>query len=483
MALTPEQFERLKELHAQRIGVMNTSIKPEKKGFLESYFERTKEAFGQGVGKIKSAFQESQAGRNPLETGAELGAGAIETAFSPLTAGLEPIIKPTLGKGIEYVSDKTSDSPTVQKFAMGKGGEIAERGAELTGNLSTIAGAATMQKLPSATANAASNVAGKVRGGVGSVERSVKPVGDFSKNVVRDVIPTADRAVESATSKALRLAPSDVAKIEAKTGNRVGRWLADNDLIRDNAPQTQKAVQDFFSQNYRQVRGEIGKVKTTYKPSQIKGYTDALKAIQRVVNEVPGLEKVVAEVDNLLRKVDDITLTDVQRVKELVDDHFKLYDVRGDVGNNAARQGMDNIRRELQSFIEREVKNNTGADIRGMNNNVSTAKSLDIAISQREPKGLLASNLRMGDIPAMGVGFSVAGPAGAVGGLLLKKLFESPAVMLRFAKYLDRFTDVRKAQMLRELESGKIPTELQSIIKQKGTSPGKTTTESQKLSK
>src|SRR3990167_7096446 len=119
MALTPEERqivefgkaqgkskeEVINALAKYRAPSMGTTGQPSKPNF----WERTKQAFSSGVSKMGQAFQESQAGRNPLSTGAKLGAGAVETVFSPLTAAAQPIIEPTLGKAIKYGVEKISD--------------------------------------------------------------------------------------------------------------------------------------------------------------------------------------------------------------------------------------------------------------------------------------------------------------------------------------------------------------------------------------
>lgn len=107
---------------------------------LGNYASGVSNAFSQGVAQIKSAFTPSTDPNPvvPLEKGAQLGAGAVEAATSPLA----PLFSP-LGKLIGYVSDKISNSPTVQKFANSPAGEVTSRAAQDVENLSTIAGAAT----------------------------------------------------------------------------------------------------------------------------------------------------------------------------------------------------------------------------------------------------------------------------------------------------------------------------------------------------
>ena len=114
-----------------------------------NFVERTKQAASQGIAKVKEGLSGSpdQAGGNLL-TGVgkdvrnmlKVGAGAIETVSAPLTAGLEPVVKPTLGRGVEFAAGKISDNPSFQRFAESDAGEIVQRLAEDVQNLTTIVG-------------------------------------------------------------------------------------------------------------------------------------------------------------------------------------------------------------------------------------------------------------------------------------------------------------------------------------------------------
>src|SRR3990167_1877246 len=134
--LTPEEINE----YRKRYSITPIDIlTPAKQGFLE----RTKQAASQGISKVKAGIEQAGSAKNPLqlfESSLKLGAGAIETAFSPATGALEPAIKPTIGKGIEYAAEKISDILAVQKFATSKAGEITSRVAEDVSNLTTIAG-------------------------------------------------------------------------------------------------------------------------------------------------------------------------------------------------------------------------------------------------------------------------------------------------------------------------------------------------------
>lgn len=113
------------------------TVTPETKqdtGFLSNL----KSSFMSGLGKIKSGFQTTQEGAKNTQNitqGATqqargalgMASGAIETAFSPLTAGLQtatqlPGVKQVVGgvenKIINPIVDKIANIPSVQKFAM-----------------------------------------------------------------------------------------------------------------------------------------------------------------------------------------------------------------------------------------------------------------------------------------------------------------------------------------------------------------------------
>lgn len=117
------------------IGKINEEIQPANVPQENRAVTAIKEAWQGGKEMMGQAIQESQAGRNPLETGLKFGAGAINAVSAPLA----PIFQP-LSEGINAVANKVGDIPQVQKFATGKYGSAAIRGAEDIQNLSTVAG-------------------------------------------------------------------------------------------------------------------------------------------------------------------------------------------------------------------------------------------------------------------------------------------------------------------------------------------------------
>ncbi len=442
-----------------------------------TYGSRLKEEFKSGLSMAKEGYEESQAldtsatpeqsflpdAVKKVESSAKSLVGLGRAAFSPITAGISPALEP-VSDAVNYVGDKIGDSPTVQKFAMSKAGETTERVVRDISMVNELAGmVAGGRSVP------------KVKTAVTSTMRDLKPristptlpvggeAGAMAKGIAGEVIPTTERYVNSQISKALDLTPGDIKNIDLSTGNQVGQFVADNNLIGANKDITISNMKSFYKKSYDTVRSEIGKVNTQYNQYNVPRYVEALKQIKKSVDDVPGLQEASVEVENLLNKK-KLTLNDVQRVKELMDEHFSLYKVTGDVKESIAKTGLSKIRSELKKFIEKEVKDNTGADIEKLNNDVSTTRSIMDAVEERSTRGLTRSHLQMGDMGTFGIGSTVSIPilgpmafAGGAAAVIIKKIYESPTFKLKFAKWLDSKNDAARLQIKRDLEAGKIP--------------------------
>ncbi len=315
--------------------------------------------------------------------------------------------------------------------------------------------------------NKGADVAKNTINKVGEAADSIKLPGvpTIAKNIGKDIAPTADRIVNDQVTKALNLTQGDVKNINLSTGNEPGQFLAKNNLIGNNLEETVKNVNNFYKTNYDAVRAEIGKVKDAFTPDEVPRFKEALTAIKQQISEVPGMQQANTEVDNLLgRKT--VSLNDVQKVKELMDDHFSLYRAVGDVKEGVAKEGLANIRTDLKKFIETKVKDATGSDIKELNNNVMTARSIEDAAKARSTRGLTRSNVSLGD---MGTFFATTGafggnPLAGVAAVLIKKGLSSPTFKLRFSKWLDGLSDAQKASAEKEIQTGKIPQDVEAML-------------------
>jgi hypothetical protein len=447
-------------------------------GFLSRAASDIKDA-GEKVGDTLSQSPTSVSGAIKLGTQATAQAfggvaSVIADAIRSVPGGKAALdaIGGVASAGFKALTDKLANTKFFQEAAAGlpENGTLenvlgaASAGSEIASDiLGADVGVGGAAKVGTAAKNATEAAATTVKDAATAASKTANRVMENGKHVVSDLVPSRQGFINEQVSKALDLTPGDLSTIAKSTGNDVGTWLSDKNLIGKNKAQTQKLVDDYFSSNYKIVRDEIGKVDRVYKPNQVPRFTDALKQIQAKVTGVPGLEQTAADVDNLLHK-SSLSLNDVQAVKELLDEHFSLYTKGGDVAENVTKQGLDNIRTELKQFIETQVKDETGADIGGLNNNVATAKTISNAITARAPRGLKRSNLRPGDFGTFWFGSTFASPLVGAALVFAKKVIESPSVRLRMARYLDEVSDAQKARMKSELEKGSVPGELNKLL-------------------
>jgi hypothetical protein len=178
------------------------------------------------------------------------------------------------------------------------------------------------------------------------------------------------------------------------------------------------------------------------------------------------LQKANALIDKLLQKK-VVTLENVQKVKEMMDDHFNLYKVTGDVGEGIAKEGLVNIRKDLKNFIEKQVKKNTGTDIGELNNNVATSRSIVNAITDRSTRGLTRANVNLSDLGWFGTASIGGGPLTGIAAVFVKRVLENPTVQLRIAKYIKDMSLKQQEKIKASLKAGDIPSELEIFIKKK----------------
>lgn len=385
---------------------------------------------------------------------------------TPVIGGAIKKVGGKIKSGFDKVTDKLGGTKFFQEAAEGlepgnnleKGLRVGAASGEIAGNiLGADLGVGAIKK----GADTATNISSKVSS---SVPRpNVSGVGKYVKGAIRDVVPTRQQWIDESLAKGLDLTPGDLTTIEKSTGNQVGKWLSDNNLIGTNKVTTEGLISGFFKQNYDAVRSSIDKVKISYKLNQVPRFYDALKQVQKNVEGVPGLEKAAVEVDNLLNKT-EIKLTDVQRVKELLDDNFNLYKATGDVKEGVIKEGLANMRSEIKAFIEGEVKKNIGEDISLMNNSVMTSRAITDAIKNRSNRGLTRTNVSHRDV-MIGLGlYAFGSPYLGVAYVFMQKLASSPTARLRFARWLDKRSDGEKKKVTDALNKGTVPKEVERVI-------------------
>lgn len=463
--------EEFKKLYGETAVTQFSTPTPAKTSPLKELPGKLAQRYKEGISGVKQAVSNVATGKTSLGTGVQrvasrsvgaAGRGVGDVIGAGVSALAPDALEEKVGQAISPISQ-----PIMERF-----NKLKETNPELAKDIEDALGMSELLGAGAVTRPVKQVAQAGARTAVNATESAVRvagKTGTYAKGVADDVIPTTDRVINHQITKALDLSPGDLDKISRSTGNNVGPWLAENNLISTNKELTQKGIKDFYQKNYDEVRAEIkkadeGEIVYFREASSIPGYQQALGELNKKTQSVPGLEDVNTEIKTLLEKPNP-TLSDVQRTKELLDDHFSLYKATGDVSEGVAKQGLAKIRQEIKEYIETEVKKATGADIKKLNNNVTTSRNINEAITTRAPKGLTASNIKMGDLGIFGVGFAMGG--GPLTGLALlfgKKLLETPTVRLRIAKYLDSVSDAKKVRIKDELAKGKIPKELDKFV-------------------
>jgi len=287
---------------------------------------------------------------------------------------------------------------------------------------------------------------------LGEVSRAIEPINAISKTVggvasavgnstpgriVSDIIPSVSDVQKSQITKALDLTQGDLATIGKKTGNDVTEFIISNNLLKESPEAIADSLNSLRKDTMQVVRDEVAKVPTLYSTEQAATTVKGLNKILEGIDGVAGLEDVTAKVRNLLAK-NEFTLSDIQTAKELIDENSNIYSKIGDVKSSAASRGLDNIRKDIKTFIEKEVSKNTNGaiDIAKLNNNVSTSYAIEDAINTRATRDLTRQKLSLGDSVVLFGGGAAINPAVGIGLYLGKKVIESPSFRIAFTKAL-----------------------------------------------
>jgi len=417
----------------------------------------------------KQEDERSAIGTTLKQTGQALGAGA-DAIGAVVEGGLKLLLPQTAEDKLKEIADNLGEAvaqnPKVQKLAQ----RYADADPKTQEAIDAIGGVVALASefVGAGVAKRGANVAVDVT--QQGLKNTGKVIGDVAtqtakniSNVAGDVVPSRTRITNQQVTRALDLTQGDVKNINLSTNNEVGNWLSENNLIRNNVDETRSAVKELGDTSYEQVRQEIAKVPLKYSKLDVPRYEQALQQIIKQTDTVPGLEDVSSEAKSLLKKK-NVNLSDVQRVKELMDEQFSLYKVTGDVKESTQKEGLAKIRTEIKEFIEKEVQTNSGQDIRKLNNNVATARTLEQAIEERSTRGLTRSNIKLGDLGVFGAASAIGSPLAGAVAVVAKKIIETPTIRLRFAKWLNSLSDRKKQAIAKQLTEGKVPKDVEKIV-------------------
>lgn len=316
-------LEQFKKLYGTKGAELFKQV-DKKPGFIE----RTKESAKQGLSKAKEGVV--QIVKNPLDQTErnsgllKIGAGGVETAFSPLTAAVQPVVEPTIGRAVKFAADKISDIPAFQRFADSEFGQNFGERVEDVSNLNTIVGAVVGPKMAGKTLGTAGNIIkDTTTKTVGAVERGLQPAKGFTSELSRIPNRILTNIAEKQTTQAvINKLPTKIARQAAQDGLDV----ADVNFVY-KIPKIQKTPLKQLANTVKNFAE--GKTKTN--PIEVVG--------KPIINRIKKLEIQRGVVGEKLGKVAD-TLGDVT-TKDLFPKVFdQLKKVSGLNGLKVSKKGI-----------------------------------------------------------------------------------------------------------------------------------------------
>ena len=344
-------------------------------------------------------------------------------------------------------------------------GIAVRQGARATGMTRVMDAGSSIQRVGNAIEPTSA-----ISRGVGAVTDTVGQ--SLPGRIISESAPTPTRFAEGQVVKALDLTQGDVARITQKTGNDVTDFVARNNLLKETPEEIAIALDNFNTRQYNLVRTEVAKVADVYSKANVPRVGDALGAVRDVVDGIPGLEETAGEVNRLLAQ-DTYSLTDIQRVKELLDANASIYTRAGEARGVSTARGLDQVRQDLRSFIEDEVTRTTNGatDIRKINNDVATSRELSDAIEMRETRGLTRQYASVFDgILGVSAWGATGDPILAAGIVIGKKMTETPSFRIALARVLKAHPVEKVSKIAGEMADGLLSpaskAELQTLINQ-----------------
>lgn len=261
------------------------------------------DAFQGGVNYAKQGYEEAKTATNPLEkteAGGKQLVGALGAAFSPLA----PVTK-YIGKGVNYLADKISDIPAVQKFAMSKAGANTARVAEDVGNTSALlalrgTGVAkeAVGTAADATMRAASDIGDAAGGATTAIRDAATSVGDTVAPFVQGLSRIPSRIATNAAEKqaqhaAIKELPTETAQKAVQDGIDINDVKALHDIPQEQKP----ALKNLWNitKDYAGGKKDINPIEAVGKP--------LTAAIKRLESARGSLGKQLGDVANNLGNV------------------------------------------------------------------------------------------------------------------------------------------------------------------------------------
>jgi len=392
-----------------------------------SMFERVKTGIQEKGQKVQA--QIAGEGQFADKNAIERGVGATATGFSALSSSLYNVLPEVarntldkigggIGNGINYLADKISENPALQKFASSESGKDTERVMRVLSDLGVISG----EILGADQAvKGAKFLDTKARQAVDEVSKFGSDLATEAEALRPDSSRIMDRVA--------RLKPTDATKFKNMTGKTQGEYL--NETGNFGAPD--KIIQNEatkFVQTLNSKDAELAKLPGIYKDNSI---TEAAKElVKKAQAESSGGVKApyLKQALELQAKAvgDGVNQAEINILKRLFEKHVKLGYNKLTADSSVIKKAT-NIDTALRQFQDETAKSVGFTNLPEINKQIQTSKFLVDKLGDEIVGKNGLNELGLTDWIMLS-----GGDATSVAGFLTKKFFSDKGVKAKVAE-------------------------------------------------
>lgn len=238
--------------------------------------------FKSGINQVKEGFSQADASNPNNNVGTffkgigNIGSGAINTILSPIS----PATESTIGKATNFVANKISDIPAVQKFADTGAGQAIASGAQDVANYANIAGAVggalEVPKVGSVVRDTSGNIVGKAQDALSTIKENAS---SYPK-VIADKITNGK--IDVKTQTILKETPSVTFDKYVQAGEQAltdPRKLTPLEIAGQKGEQVAQQLKDSLKQIGQKKADALASVKTVRLPDVAITQIDKLKSL------------------------------------------------------------------------------------------------------------------------------------------------------------------------------------------------------------
>lgn len=412
-----------------------------------------------------------------FDLGSEEVASAVGDFYAQRYGGIENAAKTLRDDPVGFLSDLGAVVSGVGGVIKG-GASLAQAGARVaTTGMSPVSLTSTAAKVGRVASQAQNVGSTLVKTGINMEPLVIAGKGTvYAGGKIRSAVQDAFGA-ERQMSTALKLHPTMNEKFARSTmsgGETPAMYAIRKGVSGGSRAEIAEKFQNIADVSRRHVDDTLARFRQTYDVAdEVPRVRDVLQKILDKYEASPtGNEAVISHVKALMRR-ERMSLTDINGVKRMIDDAFDLYKREPTEVERAAIEGMENMRWELQSFIEDQAKLKGFDDIGIFNKDTQLSTFMAKAIERADMSkygnnilsltdSIIASALAGG---GLAVGSGGLGFFTAAGVLLTRKILGSVRFKTTFAKYISRITPGQRRALEIASKTGRHTKESRLILR------------------